>query len=221
MAKYSGCFQPWSCGDDRDEAVDVALVVVDVGRDADFIFTQAGDDVFAAQFVVILLAFLRGAGLEAAVRSAMLVIERAGDDETIQRQAGKKLIDQFVIVSGDDLRADAQDQFQSGLKCREIVIVGGFRGVPASSGVGRFGVSEIERGEIFRAFGGHPVKGTGAHFGKVLVPGPKKSSAEGAEQPFVSGGDHEVHAKLTYVEGNRTATLAGIEQQQSALRMAS
>src|SRR5260221_9538152 len=113
MAKYSGCFQPWSCGDDRDEAVDVALVVVDVGRDADFIFTQAGDDVFAAQFVVILLGFFRGAGLEAAVRSAMLVIERAGDDEAIQRQAGKKLIDQFVILGGNLLRAESQSPFRS------------------------------------------------------------------------------------------------------------
>src|SRR6266576_3857284 len=111
MAKSSGRFQPWSCSDDRDEAVDVAFVVVDVGRDADFSFPQAGDHIFSAKLFVKLLGFFRGAGLEAAVRSAMLVIERAGDDETIQRQAGKKLIDQFVIVSGDVLRADAQDQF--------------------------------------------------------------------------------------------------------------
>jgi len=54
----------------------------------------------------------------------------------------------------------------------------------------------------------------------VLGFGPEKSCAEWAQQPFVSGADHEVRSEFIYVERNRTAALADIEEKQSALRVA-
>src|SRR5208282_1348058 len=49
---------------------------------------------------------------------------------------------------------------------------------------------------------------------------PEKPRAKGAEEPFVTGADDEIGAKLRDIHGNGAAALAHIEQQQSPLRVA-
>ena len=49
---------------------------------------------------------------------------------------------------------------------------------------------------------------------------PEKSGTERPKKPLVTGGNHEVGTELIYVHGNCATTLAYVEKQQSALRMA-
>ena len=49
---------------------------------------------------------------------------------------------------------------------------------------------------------------------------PEKSRAERAKKPFVAGGNHEIGAELIYVHRNCATTLADVEKQQCALRLA-
>ena len=125
-----------------------------------------------------------------------------------------------MIVRGDGFGADAQDQINSGIHCREIIVICGFSGVPAAGGPGRFRIRESKRREIFRAFRRHPVKRAWSHFGDVFKFRPEKSGTEGPKKPLVTGGNHKVGAELIYVQGDCATTLANIEKQQSALRMA-
>ena len=128
-----------------------------------------------------------------------------------------------MIVCDDILRSDARNQIYACIESREIVVVGGFRGVPAPCGWHRFGIGEEPARRNFPAPSApNPVKKglDVAFFRNVLRFGPEKSGADRAKQPFVSSADHEVHAELIHVERNRTAALADIEQKQSALRVA-
>src|SRR5205823_3759052 len=82
--------------DGGDEPVDVALVVIEVRRDANVAFTQAGDDVLSAQFLVKFGGFFRRASGEAAVRTARGRVRGAGWNAAVLREALVHKFDQFV-----------------------------------------------------------------------------------------------------------------------------
>src|SRR5205085_12648547 len=106
---------------------------------------------------------------------------------------------QFVIMGGNRFRSDTQNQIETGIHGGEIIVIRGFCGIVTARRDNRFRIGKGERRKIFRSFSSHPIKGSRSHFGNVLAFGPEESGAKRAEEPFVSGTNHEIDVELTYV----------------------
>src|SRR5690349_15362218 len=85
-----------SCRDDGHEAINVLNRVVQIGRNANFGFAEADEDVLFAELVIKLGGFFGSASDEAAVGAAEFSIEGTGGDAAIDRQAREKGINQDV-----------------------------------------------------------------------------------------------------------------------------
>src|SRR5258708_33717939 len=92
MRSYRNC---------RDQAIDVALRIINMRRDADIAFAQAGDDFLFDQFLIKLRGTFRRARGEAPVRAALRGVERAGGDAAVFWQTFEKEIDEFAVMCFD------------------------------------------------------------------------------------------------------------------------
>src|SRR4029077_14908777 len=91
--------------DSGDQAIDVALGIKNMRRDANIPLAESGDDVFVAQLLVQVGGLLRGAGGETAVGAAAGRVERAGRDAAVFGEALEEKIDELAIVGFDGSRS--------------------------------------------------------------------------------------------------------------------